>query len=218
MELDARRRLDSLASIETQHEPDRGPIPASGWFRRRPEERFGQMDPAAYERVRRAAGKAVARQLRPGDPDLVPTRASAPPAVREALLVDPDIRRVSAVEAALRLVADVDVCTDFRNARARLLHQPPDLLITNLRLEAYNGLHLVHLAAPNRTRCIVFSTHDDLGLAHEVKAAGAFFELSIRLPQVLESYVNATLPHRDRRDITMLGRMPLHGGRRCTDR
>lgn len=166
------------------------------------------------------AGKGAARQLRRVDPDFVPTQASAPPAVKEALLVDPNIkgRGLGAVEAALRLVADVDVCTDFQHARARLLHQPPDLLITNLRLEAYNGLHLVLLAAPTRTRCIVFSTLDDLGLAREVQAAGAFFELSARLPQVLESYVNATLPHFDRRDITMLGRMPLRGGRRCTDR
>jgi len=76
----------------------------------------------------------------------------------------------------------------------------------------------VLLAAATRTRCIVFSTPDDFGLAHEIQAAGAFFEPSVRLPEVLESYVNATLPHRDRRDVTMLGRMPLRGGRRCTDR
>jgi hypothetical protein len=185
------------------------------------QELFGRIVPAgrpARARVRRAADNAAARQLRRCDPDLVPMRASAPPVVKQTLLVDPDIRGVGAVEAALRLVADVNVCTNFRTARARLLHQPPDLLITNLRLEAYNGLYLVHLAAATRTRCIVFSTHDDFGLAHEVQAAGAFFELSVRLPQVLESYVNATLPHHDRRDITMLGRLPLRGGRRCTDR
>ena len=85
----------------------------------------------------------------------------------------------------------------------------PTCSITNLRLEAYNGLHLVHLAAATRTRCIVFSTHDDLGLARDAQAAGAFFELPARLPQVLESYVNATLPHHDRRDIRMLGQLPL---------
>lgn len=145
-------------------------------------------------------------------------RPSAPPGVKETLLVDPDIRGVGAIQAALRLVADVEVCTNFRTARARLFDQPPDLLITNLRLEAYNGLHLVHLAAATRTRCIVYSTHEDLGLAREVQAAGAFFERPARLPQVLESYVNATLPHHDRRDITSLGQLPLRGGRRCTDR
>jgi hypothetical protein len=216
MELDAR--------CETRHEPDRGESPASALFRQRGEELFGRIVPAgrpARAPVRPAADKASARQLRRCDPDLVPMRASAPPVVKDTLLVDPDIpdiRGVGAVEAALRLVADVEVCTDFRNARARLLHKPPDLLITNLRLGAYNGLHLVHLAAATRTRCIVFSTHDDLGLAREVQAAGAFFELPVRLPQVLESYVNATLPHHDRRNITMLGQLPCRGGRRCTDR
>jgi CheY-like chemotaxis protein len=221
MELDARSHLDLLASTDTQHVPDRGQSPASALFRRRDEELFGRIAPAsrpARARVRQAAGKSAARQLRHSDPDLVPMRASAPPAVKETLLVDPDTWGVRAVEAALRAVADVEVCTSFRNARARLLHQPPDLLITNLRLEAYNGLHLVHLAAASRTRCIVFSTHNDLGLARDVQAAGAFFELPDRLPQVLESYVNATLPLRDRRDVTMLGRRPFRGGRRCTDR
>lgn len=221
MQSDARWHLDLLASIGAHYEPDGGPSPSGSLFRRGDEGTFGRIVPAdrvARARVRRAAGKGAVRQLR-RNPDRVPVRASAPPGAKETLLVDPDIRGVGAVEAALRLVADVDVCTNFQNARARLLQQPPDLLITNLRLEAHNGLHLVHLAAATRTRCIVFSTHDDLGLAREVQAAGAFFELPVRLPQVLGSYVNATLPQRDRRDIRMLGQLlPLGGGRRCTDR
>ena len=115
------------------------------------------------------------------------------------------------------MVADIEAFTDFRGARTRLLNQPPDLLITNLRLQAYNGLHLVHLAAGS-TRCIVYSTYDDLMLAREVQAAGAFFEHSLRLPLVLPSYVNATLPEHDRRDLTTLDRRTaFRGGRRCSD-
>jgi len=166
--------------------------------------------------VWRARGDASARPAGRRNPDPAPIRACAPPAVKRALLVDPDAKSVATVEAALRLVADVEVCTDFRNARARLLQQLPDLLITNLRLEAYNGLHLVLLAAATRTRCIVFSTHHDIGLARDVRAAGAFFEMPDRLPQVLGSYLNATLPLHDRRDVAKLGQ-PLPGGRRCTD-
>jgi hypothetical protein len=172
----------------------------------------------ARAQVRRSA---AAHPLESCDLDLVPAVASAPPGAKETLLVDPYIRSGNAVERALRLVADVDVCTTFQAARARLIQHPPDLLITNLRLEAYNGLHLVHLAAATHTRCIVFSTRADLGLAREVQAAGAFFELADRLPQVLESYVNASLPRRDRRDVSMLGRLPARAidiGRRCTDR
>jgi hypothetical protein len=106
----------------------------------------------------------------------------------------------------------------FQDARPRLLSRRPDLLITNLRLKAYNGLHLVHLAAGTPTRCIVYSTSDDIVLAREAQAAGAFFEHQLRLPLVLQSYVKATLPRYDRRGLTMRDRRTLvRGGRRCSD-
>jgi len=214
MEPDARRHLDLLAaSVDTRRESDRTPGPAGAGFQWRD---FGRVIPAGRP-VWQAGGGATARQLWNHDPDPAPARASADPGVKEILLVDPEIGGVGAVEAVLQLAGDVQICTNFQSARARLLQRPPDLLVTNLRLEAYNGLHLVLLAARTRTRCIVFSTHDDIGLAREVQAAGAFFELSDRLPQVLESYVNATLPQHDRRDIAKVGQ-PLRGGRRCTDR
>ena len=202
MEPEARRHLDLLAaSIDIRREPDG--------------ERFGRVIPMGRPVWR--AGADAARQLWRRDPDPAPMRESAAPVYKEILLVDPEVGGVGAVEAALGLAADIEICTNFQTARARLLQRPPDLLITNLRLEAYNGLHLVLLAARTRTRCIVFSTHEDLGMAREVQAAGAFFELSDRLPQVLESYVNATLPQHDRRDVAKLAE-PLRGGRRCTDR
>ena len=145
-----------------------------------------------------------------------PTRTAR--AAKEILLVDPDPNGLRAAQTALRFVADVEACTEFRAARTRLLNQPPDLLITNLRLQAYNGLHLVHLAAGTHTRCIVYSTYDDLVLAREVQATGAFFEHPSRLPLVLQSYVNATLPRRDRRDLTTLDRrLAFRGGRRSSD-
>ena len=204
MEPDARRHLDLLAaSIDIRREP-------------RDEGRFERMVPAArpaWQAGRHVAASHVLRR----DPEPGPTRARAPLALKRALLVDTDMTGVAAVEAALRLVAHVEVCTDFRTARARLLQHPPDLLITNLRLEAYNGLHLVLLAATTRTRCIVFSSHQDIGMARQIQAAGAFFEFPLRLPQVIESYVSASLPQRDRRDIAKL-EQGLPGGRRCTDR
>ena len=136
----------------------------------------------------------------------------------QILLVDPDRNGLLAVQAALRLVADVETCSDFRAARTRLFIQPPDLLVTNLRLQANNGLHLVYLAAGTHTRCIVYAPHDDLILAREAQAAGAFYERLLRLPQALPSYVNATLPDHDRRDLTVLDRrLKFRGGRRCTD-
>jgi len=200
MELDAHRHLDlPAASIDTG----------------RDQEFFGRIVPAGRP-MGRVGGDAASRPLWPRDAGPVPIRASAPPAVKTALLVDTDARAVAAVGAALRHVANVEVCTDFVSARARLLQDPPDLLITNLRLKAYNGLHLVLLAGAAHTRCIVFATQRDISMARAVQAAGAFFELPARLPQVLESYVNATLPQHDRRDIARMGHT-LQYGRRCTD-
>ena len=105
--------------------------------------------------------------------------------VKEILLVDPDAHYLLAAQNALRFVADVEVSAKFAAARARLLSaRPPDLLVTNLRLQAYNGLHLVHMAT-GRTRCIVYSSHDDLMLAREAQAAGAFYERSKRLSRAV---------------------------------
>ena len=168
--------------------------------------------------VRLIASQVVASGLQHQLSDLAPTPPTVVREAKEILLVDPDPEGLRPVQAALRLVADVQVCSDFREARARLLNQPPDLLITNLRLRAYNGLHLVHLAAGTETRCIVYSTYDDLVLAREIQAAGAFFEHPFRLPLVLQSYVNATLPRQDRRNLTALNRRrAFRGGRRCSD-
>jgi CheY-like chemotaxis protein len=168
--------------------------------------------------VRLFASQVASRQLQDQHADFAPRPNSAAREAKEILLVDPDPNGLRAVQAALRLVADIETFTDFRAARTRLLDQPPDLLVTNLRLQSYNGLHLVHLAAGTHTRCIVYSTYDDLLLAREVQAAGAFFEHPVRLPLVLQSYLNATLPDHDRRDLTMLDRrMAFRGGRRCSD-
>jgi len=159
------------------------------------------------------------KEIDPHDAEL-----AAPPAVlardaKEILLVDPDVDYLRVAQNALRFMADVEVSSKFAAARARLLSsRPPDLLVTNLRLQAYNGLHLVHMA-DERTRCVVYSNHDDLVLAREVQAAGAFYERSTQLSRTLAAYVRASLPPRDRRNLTALERRQSpRGGRRCTDR
>ena len=168
-----------------------------------------------FRHARQTAVRATPRRYG----DLASSRPSRTTrATKGILLVEPDPIGARAAQAALRFMADVETCTEFRAARTRLLRQPPDLLITNLRLRAYNGLHLVHLAAGTHTRCIVYSTYDDPVLAREVQATGAFFEHSSRLPLVLHSYVNAALPQRDRRDLTSLDRrLAFRGGRRSSD-
>jgi hypothetical protein len=136
---------------------------------------------------------------------------------KEILLVDPHLTSSGEAHNVLRLLADVHVCREFSAARDRLLNRPPDLLVTNVRLQEYNGLHLVHLAKPH-TRCIVYSPHEDLVLAREVQAAGAFYERAMRLSRALPGYVQAELPVHDRRDIGLLDRRRFpRGGRRSSD-
>jgi hypothetical protein len=98
---------------------------------------------------------------------------------------------------------------------------PPELLITALRLREYNGLNLVYLAAGAglKTRSIVFTDDSDSGMAREVRAAGAFYEVRARLAKALPAYISAILPPHDRRNVGSFerrrsGRM---GGRRAAD-
>ena len=159
------------------------------------------------------------KEIDPRDADLATPPAVLARHVKDILLVDPDVDSLRAAQNALRFMADVEVSSKFAAARARLLSsRPPDLLVTNLRLQAYNGLHLVHMA-DERTRCVVYSDCDDLVLAREVQAAGAFYERSTQLSRTLAAYVCASLPPRDRRNLTALERRQSpRGGRRCTDR
>src|SRR5437773_7527576 len=90
---------------------------------------------------------------------------------KHVLLVDPDPRMFGDVEQALKSVATTDVCHTFRSAHAALFARAPDLIVTNLRLEAYNGLHLVYLAAAFglRTRSVAYTERPDLGFARLVQ-------------------------------------------------
>jgi hypothetical protein len=177
---------------------------------------------AGHGARRRAPGESArvaAKERERQQADFVGRPAIQAGDVKEVLLVDPNASSLRSVQNGLRHLADVEACTDFHTARVRLLAGPPDLLVTNLRLQAYNGLHLVHLAAEMPTRCIAYAEDDDFVLAREVQAAGAFYERSKRLLHALTSYVRATLPPQDRRRPTVMDRRQnLRGGRRSTDR
>lgn len=140
------------------------------------------------------------------------------------LAVDPDCEWTRAFHEAVSQVADIDVCASFKTARVRLFATRPALLVANLRLGPYNGLHLVHLAASAAmpTRCVVYGDPPDPGLAREAQATGAFYEPSCHvvfaIPSYL-SYLRSTLPAADRRDPTRVdSRGAFRGGHRLTDR
>jgi DNA-binding NtrC family response regulator len=136
------------------------------------------------------------------------------------LLVEPNATTSVVLKRLLAPMADVVASSSFQQARVVLRERPPDLLVTALRLGAYNGLHLVYLAAAFEpaTRCIVHVAAVDAGLVPDIHRAGAFCEPAARFKWALPSYLSATLPSRDRRETVQRDRrLVLRGGRRATD-
>ena len=136
------------------------------------------------------------------------------------LIVEPDPAVLSSLLHSVGPLVEADGCHSFPSARDRLIAHPYERLVTNLRLEAHNGLHLVYLVRASgwQTRSIVYTTHPELYLAHEVQAAGAFYESLDQLPLVLQGYVERNLPPFDRRHpLRPSRRMMFRGGRRPAD-
>ena len=139
---------------------------------------------------------------------------------RRVLLVDPSADSLGDIQRACQLIAEIEFAAEFSAARRSLLQHPPDLLATNLRLGAYNGLHLVYLArtAAPRSRSLVFTGNVDLSLVEEAQSIGAFFEPQHRMSHALPSYVRTILPPRDRRSPLATDRRKFfRGGRRSAD-
>jgi DNA-binding NtrC family response regulator len=136
------------------------------------------------------------------------------------LLVEPNDVTRGLLEATAAQLAPVESHRTFESARARLSRAPFEFLVTNVRLGAHNGLHLVYLscAGDGAPRAIVYTDQRDPGLAHEVQRAGAFYDVAACLPVTLAAFVRGTLPSRDRRDpATTDRRQQIRGGRRCWD-
>jgi DNA-binding NtrC family response regulator len=74
---------------------------------------------------------------------------------------------------------EVVTCSRFEAARQYLAAHPPGALVTNLRLGAYNGLHLALRASwmGTGTAVVVMSTYDDVVLRRDAEACGARFML-----------------------------------------
>ncbi len=145
---------------------------------------------------------------------------TAPPGSERVLLVEPDDARRRRLRDVVRTVAEIDDVADFFHARRHLISKPYDWLLTNIRLGAFNGLQLVHLAEISRRpiRSLVYEHQQDLWLAREAQRVGAFYESSGRLARALPSYFRAALPLQDRRNPAAPDRRTsLRGGRRSTD-
>jgi CheY-like chemotaxis protein len=97
-----------------------------------------------------------------------------------ALVVEPNaldmVRVVSALSAAGFTVTATD---NYQEARNRLAAAPPLVLVTEIRLGAYNGLQLALRAegAGRRTAVVVTSAFPDPVLQRDAERAGATFAL-----------------------------------------
>ena len=140
--------------------------------------------------------------------------------VQRVLIAEPDGALRARLRKAVRERAQIDAESDFLSARTHLLSKPYDWLVTNLRLDAYNGLHLVYLAGAAKlsARFLVYADRGELEMAREAQRAGAFFESRQRVHVALAAYLRGTLPPMDRRNPAMPDRRAIsRGSRRCTD-
>jgi DNA-binding NtrC family response regulator len=140
--------------------------------------------------------------------------------IPRVLLVEPQEAIRAVLCEATRAIAQVADHESFASARFRLLDTSVDFLVTNLHLGAFNGLHLVYLAAARgaSARSIVYTERQDLALAREVQNAGAFYETRECLSVSLPAYLAGALPQHDRRNPACRDRRALvRGGRRSWD-
>ena len=72
---------------------------------------------------------------------------------------------------------DVIACDRFETAKAHLSSDMPDVLVTDVRLGAFNGLQLVILAKDYgpQTNALVMSAFDDPTLRAEARQCGASY-------------------------------------------
>jgi CheY-like chemotaxis protein len=150
----------------------------------------------------------------------VPTRLGSTSERPRLLLVEPERRRQLTLSALVSPLADVDIVDSFVDARARLEETLYDLVVADLRLGAYNGIHLAYTVrlAGAMTHVLVHAGARDAVAARDIQRAGALFERTERLVVALPAYVGAVLPLEDRRDPERFDRRRSNrGGRRAWD-
>ena len=94
----------------------------------------------------------------------------------EALVVEPSVRE--AVFWSTELSASgfrVTVASNFQEARVRLGVRPPSLLLTEVRLGDYNGLHLVLRARAAQPSTCALLIADDTSLARDADELNVTF-------------------------------------------
>ena len=148
----------------------------------------------------------------------------APPSgtvlLHRVLIVEPEtILRLQLRNVAADIAA-IDAEAGMPAARQRVIAMPYDWLITNIRLQAYNGLHLAYLARMSHRpiNILVYGDDSDLLLAREAQGLGAFYESRTSILNSLAGYLASPLPPNDRRNAAVHDRRTMfRGGRRSAD-
>jgi DNA-binding NtrC family response regulator len=94
----------------------------------------------------------------------------------------------------------VTAVDSFASARASLVARPPSLLVTELRLGSYNGLHLAFLGREVQPQIAVLVTSGlhDPGLQRDAEALGAtFLRKPIAPAELLAALDRAASPRPD---------------------
>ncbi len=98
--------------------------------------------------------------------------------MKSALVVDDD-KQVSGLLSRWLSTAgyDVKACDGFEDARQQITEGRPDVLIVDVRLKGFNGIHLAILARQLRSdsQIVVLSGWDDPVLRREANACGATY-------------------------------------------
>ena len=136
------------------------------------------------------------------------------------LIVEPEtILRLQLRNVAADIAA-IDAEAGMPAARLRVIAMSYDWLITNIRLQAYNGLHLAYLARTSHRpiNILVYGHDSDLLLAREAQGLGAFYESRTSILNSLAGYLASPLPPTDRRNAGVHDRRTMfRGGRRRAD-
>lgn len=140
---------------------------------------------------------------------------------RHVLLVDPQaqLEWIRGLQDTISDLAQLSVADNFLAAQKLVqAAPPPDVVVTNVRLGPYNGIHLVLLAAPKGVRCVVYAEDHDVVLARQAQEAGAFYVRLANLREAIRDLLIRPLPERDRRDPSIGDRRHVRrGGRRSND-
>ena len=136
------------------------------------------------------------------------------------LIVEPDAFISRRLKEACGVSTRVTTCPDFPSGRERLMVDQPNFLVTNLRLNEFNGLHLLFLSHTDDriTHSIIHTSRPDFSLIAEAQKLGALFEWTERLPYALHQYLHSRWPNADRRNPHRIDRRrTFRGGRRSPD-